>query len=102
MPNFTNRLNLEKPFQNEVYNVDIFNANADLIDEAYGDILDSLDGLDLRAEKVSVRDSANLFEATNVEMALLENKRSIIELQEELGLQKKRAISIHNSIEAIL
>ena len=34
MPNYTNNLKLEKPLQNENYNIDIFNANADKIDTA--------------------------------------------------------------------
>ena len=32
MPNYTKNYNLEKPLQEEFYNVDIFNANADIID----------------------------------------------------------------------
>ena len=34
MPNYTNNLKLEKPLQNENYNIDIFNSNADKIDTA--------------------------------------------------------------------
>lgn len=33
MPDFTPRFGLEKPLQNEAYNIDVFNANADRIDE---------------------------------------------------------------------
>ena len=33
MPNYTKNYNLEKPFQEEFYNVDVFNGNADIIDE---------------------------------------------------------------------
>jgi hypothetical protein len=32
MPNFTKNYNLEKPFQDEFYDVDVFNRNADIID----------------------------------------------------------------------
>ena len=78
MPNYTNNLNLEKPLQSENYNIDIFNSNADKIDTAIQEIKGKVDGLDLKAEKVTLADKSNLFNATNVEDALLENKRTII------------------------
>lgn len=77
MPNYTNNLNLEKPLQSENYNIDIFNSNADKIDTAIQEIKGKVDGLDLKAEKVTLADRSNLFDATNVEDALLENKTSI-------------------------
>ena len=77
MPNYTNNLNLEKPLQSENYNIDIFNSNADKIDSAIQEIKGKVDGLDLKAEKVTLADRSNLFDATNVEDALLENKTSI-------------------------
>ena len=77
MPNYTNNLNLEKPLQSENYNIDIFNSNADKIDTAIQEIKGKVDGLDLKAEKVTLADKSNLFNATNVEDALLENKTSI-------------------------
>ena len=77
MPNYTNNLNLEKPLQSENYNIDIFNSNADKIDTAIQEVRGKVDGLDLKAEKVTLADRSNLFDATNVEDALLENKTSI-------------------------
>ena len=77
MPNYTNNLNLEKPLQSENYNIDIFNSNADKIDTAIQEVKGKVDGLDLKAEKVTLADKSNLFTATNVEDALLENKTSI-------------------------
>ena len=77
MPNYTNNSNLEKPLQSENYNIDIFNSNADKIDTAIQEIKGKVDGLDLKAEKVTLADRSNLFNATNVEDALLENKTSI-------------------------
>ena len=77
MPNYTNNLNLEKPLQSENYNIDIFNSNADKIDSAIQEVKGKVDGLDLKAEKVTLADRSNLFDATNVEDALLENKTSI-------------------------
>ena len=98
MPNYTNNLNLEKPLQSENYNIDIFNSNADKIDTAIQEVKGKVDGLELTAEKVSIADSTNKFEATNVEDALLENKTSILNLQKELGTNKA---TLQNNINAI-
>ena len=88
MPNYTNNLKLEKPLQSENYNIDIFNSNADKIDTAIQEVKGKVVGLELTAERVSIADSTNKFEATNVEDALLENKTSILNLQNELGTNK--------------
>ena len=105
MPNYTNNLRLEKPLQSENYNIDIFNSNADKIDTAIQEIKGKVDGLDLKAEKVTLADRSNLFNATNVEDALLENKRSILSntnlintLNEEINGQRLRGINIANAI----
>ena len=105
MPNYTNNLNLEKPLQSENYNIDIFNSNADTIDTAIQEIKGKVDGLDLKAEKVTLADRSNLFNATNVEDALLENKRSILSntnlintLNAEINGQRLRGINIANAI----
>ena len=98
MPNYTNNLNLEKPLQSENYNIDIFNSNADKIDTAIQETKGKVDGLDLKAEKVTLADKSNLFTATNVEDALLENKRTILELQTEVNGQRLRGINIANAI----
>ena len=105
MPNYTNNLNLEKPLQSENYNIDIFNSNADKIDAAIQEIKGKVDGLDLKAEKVTLADRSNLFDATNVEDALLENKRTILSntnlintLNTEINGQRLRGINIANAI----
>ena len=98
MPNYTNNLNLEKPLQSENYNIDIFNSNADKIDTAIQEVKGKVDGLELTAERVSIADPTNKFEATNVEDALLENKTSILNLQSELGTNKA---TLQNNINAI-
>lgn len=51
-----------------------------------------------KAEKVTIADTEGLFEATNVEDALLENKTSILELKNEVNGQKIRGIEIANSL----
>ena len=105
MPNYTNNLNLEKPLQSENYNIDIFNSNADKIDAAIQEIKGKVNGLDLKAEKVALADRSNLFNATNVEDALLENKRTILSntnlintLNAEINGQRLRGINIANAI----
>ena len=102
MPNYTNNLNLEKPLQSENYNIDIFNSNADKIDTAIQEVKGKVDGLELTAERVSIADSTNKFEATNVEDALLENKTSILNLQNELGTNKSILEANINAIREVL
>ena len=91
MPNYTNNLKLEKPLQSENYNIDIFNSNADKIDTAIQEIKGKVDGLELKAEKVTIVDSGNYFASDNVEGALKE-------LASEINGQRLRGINIANSI----
>ena len=91
MPNYTNNLNLEKPLQSENYNIDIFNSNADKIDTAIQEIKGKVDGLELKAEKVTIADNNNYFASNNVEGALSE-------LAFELSGQRLRGINIANAI----
>lgn len=102
MPNYTSNLNLEKPLQSENYNIDIFNSNADKIDDAIQEVKAKVDGLELKAEKVTIADATGIFTATNVEEALLENKTSILNLETEVNGQRARAINIHNQLENLL
>ena len=102
MPNYTNNLKLEKPLQSENYNIDIFNSNADKIDTAIQEVKGKVDGLELTAQRVSIADSTNKFEATNVEDALLENKTSILNLQKELGTNKSILEANINAIREVL
>ena len=98
MPNYTDNLKLEKPLQSENYNIDVFNSNADKIDTAIQEVKGKVDGLELTAQRVSIADPTNKFEATNVEDALLENKTSILELQQEVNGQRLRGINAINNI----
>ena len=91
MPNYTNNLKLEKPLQSENYNIDIFNSNADKIDTAIQEVKGKVDGLELKAEKVTIVDSGNYFTSNNVEGALSE-------LATELNGQRLRGINIANAI----
>ena len=108
MPNYTNNLNLEKPLQSENYNIDIFNSNADKIDTAIQEIKGKVDGLDLKAEKVTLADRSNLFDATNVEDALLENKTSIqnansniSKLQSDVSANKTNISSLQSNVSSL-
>ena len=102
MPNYTSNLNLEKPLQSENYNIDIFNSNADKIDDAIQEVKAKVDGLELKAENVTIADATCIFTATNVEESLLENKTSILNLETEVNGQRARAINIHNQLENLL
>ena len=94
----SNNLQLEKPLLNENYDIEVHNRNMDKIDNAIQEVKGQVDGLELTAQRVSISDSTNVFEATNVEDALLENKTSILELQTELNGQRLRGINIANTI----
>ena len=94
----TDNLQLEKPLLNENYDIEVHNRNMDKIDSAIQEVKGKVDGLELTAERVSIADPTNKFEATNVEDALLENKTSILELQTELNGQRLRGINIANTI----
>ena len=94
----TNNLQLEKPLLNENYDIEVHNRNMDKIDSAIQEVKGQVDGLELTAQRVSISDSTNVFEATNVEDALLENKTIILELQTEVNGQRLRGINIANAI----
>lgn len=94
----TDNLQLEKPLLNENYDIEVHNRNMDKIDSAIQEVKGQVDGLELTAQRVSISDSTNVFEATNVEDALLENKTSILELQTEVNGQRLRGINIANAI----
>lgn len=91
MPNYTDNLRLEKPLQSENYNIDVFNGNADKIDTAIQEVKGKVDGLELKAERVTIADVDNYFTSDNVEGALKE-------LASELNGQRLRGINIANSI----
>ena len=94
----SDNLQLEKPLLNENYDIEVHNRNMDKIDVAIQEVKGKVDGLELKAEKVTLADKSNLFNATNVEDALLENKTSILEIQAEVNGQRLRGINIANTI----
>ena len=98
----SDNLQLEKPLLNENYDIEVHNRNMDKIDSAIQEVKGKVDGLELTAQRVSIADSANKFEATNVEDALLENKTSILSLQSELGTNKTTLQNNINSIREVL
>ena len=102
MPNYTSNLNLEKPLQSENYNVDVFNTNADKIDQAIQEVKGKVDGLELKAEKVTLADNGNYFSSDNVEGALSELAFELSSQRFELSGQRLRGINIHNQLENLL
>ena len=73
----TDNLQLEKPLLNENYDIEVHNRNMDKIDNAIQEVKGKVDGLELTAQRVSIADSTNKFEATNVEDALKEVKTKV-------------------------
>ena len=98
----SDNLQLEKPMLNENYDINVHNRNMDKIDSAIQEIKGKVDGLELTAERVSIADTEGLFEATNVEDALLENKTSILSLKSELGTNKATLEANINSMREVL
>ena len=98
----SDNLQLEKPLLNENYDIEVHNRNMDKIDSAIQEVKGKVDGLELTAQRVSIADSTNKFEATNVEDALLENKTSILSLQSELGTNKTTLQNNINEIREVL
>ena len=108
----TDILQLEKPLLNENYDINVHNRNMDKIDSAIQEVKGKVDGLELKAEKVTLADKSNLFTATNVEDALLENRNNIMSntsniisntnlinsLNQEVSGQRLRGINIANAI----
>lgn len=84
-------LQLEKPLLNENYDINVHNRNMDKIDAAIQDVKGKVDGLELKAEKVTIVDDSDYFSSDNVEGALNE-------LAIELNGQRLRGINIANTI----
>ena len=87
----SDNLQLEKPLLNENYDINVHNRNMDKIDSAIQEVKGKVDGLELKAEKVTIVDSSNYFSSDNVEGALRE-------LAIELNGQRLRGINIANTI----
>ena len=87
----SDNLQLEKPLLNENYDINVHNRNMDKIDSAIQEIKGKVDGLELKAEKVTIADNGNYFTSDNVEGALSE-------LAIELNGQRLRGINIANTI----
>ena len=86
----SDNLQLEKPLLNENYDINVHNRNMDKIDSAIQEVKGKVDGLELKAEKVTITDSGNYFTSDNVEGALSE-------LAVELNGQRLRGINIINN-----
>ena len=109
----TPNLGLEKPLTNENYDVNVFNGNMDKVDKGIKDAKDianskaaanhthnasDINGISTNAKGTSFDNSTNGMTATNVQDAIEENKTSILDLQNELGINKN---TLQNNINAI-
>ena len=104
----TDSLQLEKPLLNENYDIEVHNRNMDKIDNAIQEVKGKVDGLELTAQRVSIADPSNKFEATNVEDALLENKtsiqtanRNVSSLQSNVSSLQSNVSSLQSSVSAL-
>ena len=88
-------LQLEKPLLNDNYDINVHNRNMDKIDSAIQEVKGKVDGLELKAEKVTITDESSYFSSNNVEGALNE-------LAIELNGQRLRGINIINNIRWII
>ena len=91
-------LQLEKPLLNENYDIEVHNRNMDKIDSAIQEVKGKVDGLELTAQRVSIADSTNKFEATNVEDALLENKISIQSANSNISSLQTNVLALQNEL----
>ena len=87
----TSNLQLEKPLLNENYDIEVYNRNMDKVDSAIQEVKGKVEGLELKAEKVTIIDKGNCFTSDNVEGALNE-------LAIELNGQRLRGVNIANAI----
>ena len=97
----SDNLQLEKPLLNENYDIEVHNRNMDKIDNAIQEVKGKVDGLELTAQRVSIADPANKFEATNVEDALLENKTSIQTANRNVSSLQSNVSSLQSSVSAL-
>ncbi|WP_432406736.1 hypothetical protein [Wukongibacter sp. M2B1] len=77
MPEYTTNFNLEKPLQNEYFDIDIQNRNMDIIDSEFKNTNIRIDELasnevEKGASKIGIHDADSNFIATDVEGALSE------------------------------
>ena len=97
----SDNLQLEKPLLNENYDIEVHNRNMDKIDNAIQEVKGKVDGLELTAQRVSIADPANKFEATNVEDALLENKTSIQTANRNVSSLQSNVSALQSSVSSL-
>ena len=94
----TTNYNLVKPSENEYYDINVNNSNLDIIDTEIKKINDKLNSVSTDAKSTSFDNSDNGMSATNVQDAIVENKTSILELQELVGQANKTLIEECNKL----
>ena len=94
----TTNYNLVKPSENKYYDININNSNLDIIDTEIKKINDKLNSVSTDAKSTSFDNSDNGMSATNVQDAIVENKTSILELQELVGQANKTLIEECNKL----
>ena len=94
----TTNYNLVKPSENEYYDINVSNSNLDIIDTEIKKINDKLNSVSTDAKSTSFDNSDNGMSATNVQDAIVENKTSILSLQELVGQANQTLIEECNKL----
>ena len=89
-------LQLEKPLLNENYDIEVHNRNMDKIDIAIQELKGKIDGLELVASNVKMSDGLSVEEVVSI------NKSDILNLQNELDINKSTLQANINSIREVL
>ena len=94
----TDTLQLEKPLGNENYDIEVHNRNMDKLDSTIQELKGKVDGLELKAEKVSIEDNKDLYSSENVEDALSESMLIVLGLQ---SAQNKLNTKVDDTVASI-
>lgn len=94
----TTNLGLKKPEGTDVVNIDDFNYNADILDAKVKEISNKLSSISTNAKSTSFDNSSNGMSATNVQDAIVENKTSILSLENEFSITENTSYTTANGI----
>lgn len=105
----TNNLKLKKPAQSDFYNIDDFNYNSDVIDEAIDKIHKQVDGINPDAGSITYDNKMSGLKSVNVKEAIDEvngkseaNKASILELKVNVNNVQNHKLTSDNGTAILL
>lgn len=99
----------KKPDTNDFFNIDHFNYNTDLVDKELNNLKKEIDSKSTDAADTSYNNTNSNLTATNLQGAIdelntktNENKTSILELSNQLGVNVQELIKTNNNIVDLL